>query len=321
MESDTGSPFNESHRSRQIQAGVSKQRCALQNGFFDQSFKRIFEREALSDPVRLAGSVSVQKTLPKAPRGLWVPFTVLPIMVAPHPDRDASVVMVTLDDTAPSGTPDARAAESLSPCGAQNLTLVRREQCLTEDISSARKSSDFLMSSTSSAAGNFFGPMNHIDSGLPDIPIQPGQSDDLWASFPSQNAPRHKAYISLSETSAQSLSLVKNFSLRTSPSWRLLTHIDDGNHMTVLALWAQNRCTCPHPDLQPCPSGSSGMELLTVLPLGLQCWQRKALCCSQCADSVLEAVAAERLQSWAPREWPVLHSRWAGLVRGRTPSY
>ncbi|KAI4799952.1 hypothetical protein KUCAC02_016490, partial [Chaenocephalus aceratus] len=35
-------------------AGVSKQRCALQNGFFDQSFKRIFEREALSDPVRLA---------------------------------------------------------------------------------------------------------------------------------------------------------------------------------------------------------------------------------------------------------------------------
>ncbi|KAF3837759.1 hypothetical protein F7725_009527 [Dissostichus mawsoni] len=28
--------------------------------------------------------------------------------------------------------------------------------------------------------------------------------------------------------------------------------------------------TCPHPDLQPCPSGSSGMELLTVLPLGLQ---------------------------------------------------
>ncbi|KAJ4945667.1 hypothetical protein JOQ06_023348 [Pogonophryne albipinna] len=64
--------------------------------------------------------------------------------------------------------------------------------------------------------------------------------------------------------------------------------------------------TCPHPDLQPCPSGSSGMELL-------QCWQRKALCCSQCADSVLEAVAAERLQSRAPREWPVLHSRRAGL--------
>lgn len=48
-------PFNESaHRSRQMLAGVSKQRCALQNGFFDQSFKRIFEREALSDPVRLA---------------------------------------------------------------------------------------------------------------------------------------------------------------------------------------------------------------------------------------------------------------------------
>ncbi|XP_033949372.1 cilia-and flagella-associated protein 96 [Pseudochaenichthys georgianus] len=48
-------PFNESaHHSRQMLAGVSKQRCALQNGFFDQSFKRIFEREALSDPVRLA---------------------------------------------------------------------------------------------------------------------------------------------------------------------------------------------------------------------------------------------------------------------------
>uniref|UniRef100_A0A8D0A6F1 Cilia-and flagella-associated protein 96 n=1 Tax=Sander lucioperca TaxID=283035 RepID=A0A8D0A6F1_SANLU len=56
-------PFNESaYRSRQMQAGVAKQRCALQNGFFDKSFKRIFEREALSDPLRLARQNRIQLT-------------------------------------------------------------------------------------------------------------------------------------------------------------------------------------------------------------------------------------------------------------------
>ncbi|XP_034739180.1 UPF0602 protein C4orf47 homolog isoform X2 [Etheostoma cragini] len=59
----TNRPFNESaYRSRQIQAGVAKQRCALQNGFFEKSFKRIFEREALSDQIRLARQNRIQLT-------------------------------------------------------------------------------------------------------------------------------------------------------------------------------------------------------------------------------------------------------------------
>ncbi|XP_008292509.1 cilia-and flagella-associated protein 96 [Stegastes partitus] len=64
------SPFNESaYRSRQMQAGVAAQRCALQSGFFDKSFKRIFEREALSDPLRIARQQRIQqarKNLSKA---------------------------------------------------------------------------------------------------------------------------------------------------------------------------------------------------------------------------------------------------------------
>ncbi|XP_074503933.1 cilia-and flagella-associated protein 96 isoform X1 [Sebastes fasciatus] len=63
-------PFNESaYRSKQMQAGIAKQRCALQNGFFDKSFKRIFEREALSDPLKLARQNRIQqanKNLAKA---------------------------------------------------------------------------------------------------------------------------------------------------------------------------------------------------------------------------------------------------------------
>ncbi|XP_072288361.1 cilia-and flagella-associated protein 96 [Eucyclogobius newberryi] len=48
-------PFNESaHRSRQMQAGGTAQRCALQNGFFEKTFNRIFEHEALNDQIRLA---------------------------------------------------------------------------------------------------------------------------------------------------------------------------------------------------------------------------------------------------------------------------
>uniref|UniRef100_A0A3P9QFI1 Cilia-and flagella-associated protein 96 n=1 Tax=Poecilia reticulata TaxID=8081 RepID=A0A3P9QFI1_POERE len=37
-----------------MQVGVTKQPCALKSGFFDKSFKRIFEKEALSEPLRLA---------------------------------------------------------------------------------------------------------------------------------------------------------------------------------------------------------------------------------------------------------------------------
>ncbi|XP_026186265.1 cilia-and flagella-associated protein 96 isoform X2 [Mastacembelus armatus] len=54
--------FNESaYHSRQMQTGVSRQRCALQSGFFDTSFKRIFESEALSDPLRLARENRIQQ--------------------------------------------------------------------------------------------------------------------------------------------------------------------------------------------------------------------------------------------------------------------
>uniref|UniRef100_A0A3Q3A0E4 Cilia-and flagella-associated protein 96 n=1 Tax=Kryptolebias marmoratus TaxID=37003 RepID=A0A3Q3A0E4_KRYMA len=55
-------PFNElAYQSRQMQAGVTKQLCALQSGFFDKSFKRIFEREALNEPLRLARQNRIQQ--------------------------------------------------------------------------------------------------------------------------------------------------------------------------------------------------------------------------------------------------------------------
>ncbi|XP_040904660.1 UPF0602 protein C4orf47 homolog [Toxotes jaculatrix] len=60
--SPTNRPFNESaYHSRQMQVGVARGRCALQSGFFDKSFKRIFEREALSDPLRLARQNRIQQ--------------------------------------------------------------------------------------------------------------------------------------------------------------------------------------------------------------------------------------------------------------------
>lgn len=63
-------PFNESaYYGRQMQAGMAKQRCALQSGFFDKSFKRVFEREAMSDPLRLARQnriLQAKKNLGKA---------------------------------------------------------------------------------------------------------------------------------------------------------------------------------------------------------------------------------------------------------------
>ncbi|XP_035017576.2 UPF0602 protein C4orf47 homolog [Hippoglossus stenolepis] len=72
--SPTNRPFNESvYRSRQIQAGIAIQHCALQSGFFEKSYKRIFEREALSDPLRLARQNRIQqakKNLGKA----FVPY-------------------------------------------------------------------------------------------------------------------------------------------------------------------------------------------------------------------------------------------------------
>nr|XP_020466960.1 UPF0602 protein C4orf47 homolog [Monopterus albus] len=58
----TNRPFNESaYRSRQMQAGVPRERCALQTGFFEKSYKRIFEREALSDSLRLTRQNHLQQ--------------------------------------------------------------------------------------------------------------------------------------------------------------------------------------------------------------------------------------------------------------------
>uniref|UniRef100_A0A3Q3GFC3 Cilia-and flagella-associated protein 96 n=1 Tax=Labrus bergylta TaxID=56723 RepID=A0A3Q3GFC3_9LABR len=58
----TNRPFNESaYLSRQMQVGIAKQRCALQSGFFEKSFNRIFEREALSDPLRQARQNRIQQ--------------------------------------------------------------------------------------------------------------------------------------------------------------------------------------------------------------------------------------------------------------------
>ncbi|KAM8733133.1 cilia-and flagella-associated protein 96 [Acanthopagrus schlegelii] len=55
-------PFNESaYRSRQMQVGVAKQQCALQSGYFDKTFKRIFEHEALSDPLKLTHQNRIQQ--------------------------------------------------------------------------------------------------------------------------------------------------------------------------------------------------------------------------------------------------------------------
>ncbi|KAI3352167.1 hypothetical protein L3Q82_020978 [Scortum barcoo] len=58
----TNRPFNASaYCSRQMQVGIPKQRCALQSGFFDKTFKRVFEREALSNPLRLARQNRIQQ--------------------------------------------------------------------------------------------------------------------------------------------------------------------------------------------------------------------------------------------------------------------
>ncbi len=67
----------------------------------------------------IAENALVQKnTAQSSKRFMWAwaslrPFTALPNMAAPHTDRDASIVMVTLDSIALSGTPDTRAIESL----------------------------------------------------------------------------------------------------------------------------------------------------------------------------------------------------------------
>lgn len=56
-------PFNESaYRGRQMQAGVARHKCALQSGFFDSAFRRIFEHEAETDPVRLERQYRIERS-------------------------------------------------------------------------------------------------------------------------------------------------------------------------------------------------------------------------------------------------------------------
>lgn len=42
--------------------GGAKSKSALQVGYFDTQFKRIFEREALADPVKTARQYRIQQT-------------------------------------------------------------------------------------------------------------------------------------------------------------------------------------------------------------------------------------------------------------------
>ncbi|KAG5263898.1 hypothetical protein AALO_G00269860 [Alosa alosa] len=56
-------PFNESaHKNKQMQTAGPKRKSGLQAGYFDTQFKRIFEREALSDPVKLNRLYRIQQS-------------------------------------------------------------------------------------------------------------------------------------------------------------------------------------------------------------------------------------------------------------------
>lgn len=56
-------PFNDSaHKNKQMQTTVPKRKSGLQAGYFDTQFKRIFEREALSDPVKLNRQYRIQQS-------------------------------------------------------------------------------------------------------------------------------------------------------------------------------------------------------------------------------------------------------------------
>ncbi|XDV37125.1 hypothetical protein PO909_006784 [Leuciscus waleckii] len=55
-------PFNDSaYKNKQMLPGGVKSKSALQTGYFDTEFKRIFEREALTDPVRIARQYKIQQ--------------------------------------------------------------------------------------------------------------------------------------------------------------------------------------------------------------------------------------------------------------------
>ncbi|KAG9347003.1 hypothetical protein JZ751_005930 [Albula glossodonta] len=55
-------PFNESaHKSKQMISSGLKKKSGLQAGYFDTQFKRIFEREAFTDPVKLRRQYRLQQ--------------------------------------------------------------------------------------------------------------------------------------------------------------------------------------------------------------------------------------------------------------------
>ncbi|XP_016147459.1 cilia-and flagella-associated protein 96 isoform X3 [Sinocyclocheilus grahami] len=56
-------PFNDSaYKNKQMLSGPGKSKSALQVGYFDTQFKRIFEREALTDPVKIERQYRIQQT-------------------------------------------------------------------------------------------------------------------------------------------------------------------------------------------------------------------------------------------------------------------
>lgn len=56
-------PFNDSaYKNKQMLSGAAKSKSALQGGYFDTQFKRIFEREALTDPVKTERQYRIQQT-------------------------------------------------------------------------------------------------------------------------------------------------------------------------------------------------------------------------------------------------------------------
>ncbi|XP_056626183.1 UPF0602 protein C4orf47 homolog [Triplophysa dalaica] len=59
----TNRPFNESaYKHKQMLSGGTKAKCALQTGYFDTQFKRIFEREALTDRIKIERQYRIQQT-------------------------------------------------------------------------------------------------------------------------------------------------------------------------------------------------------------------------------------------------------------------
>ncbi|XP_036933252.1 UPF0602 protein C4orf47 homolog isoform X2 [Acanthopagrus latus] len=109
-------PFNESaYRSRQMQVGVAKQQCALQSGYFDKTFKRIFEHEALSDPLKLTHQNRIQQ----AKKNLGKAFLPCNGVKKPYPNVTLSKVELYASD------PYDRAREALKKAATIHRSKLR----------------------------------------------------------------------------------------------------------------------------------------------------------------------------------------------------